>query len=1156
MPLTNAIEAGATLKERYQVVRELGRGGFGVVYLARDLQLREKPVVVKVLTEARRTPGGWAHRKFAQEIEALARIDHPGVVGALDMGELADGTLFLVMQYVDGQTLRQALAKTPMALDRAAGILRQIGSALGAAHEKGIIHRDLKPENILLQTLAGGDEHVKLIDFGIATFLDSGEAATSTLTLIAGSLPYMAPEQLSGAPTLRSDVYALGVVAYEMLTGRRPFVAENAALLYAAQRKGVPEHPRSLRPDLSGTASRLILEALAFSQERRPADARRFVDELARALTPAVRNDDLEIAHVLFMDIVGYSKLPMDQQKEVQSRLQRVVQSSDEYRKGLAGDRLTILPTGDGMALAFFGDPLAPVRGAVEIWKRWHQETSIGLRMGIHSGPVYRVADINLNANVAGGGINVASRVMDCGEGGHILVSETVAAVLRNFTEWAGQIHDLGEVEVKHGAKVRLFNLLADGAGNANVPEKVAASTAARGGPWWVLTNRGDRKGLWAALVLVVVSLLSLATWKILHRPYQPSPESQRWYAQGLGDLREGAYLKASKKFHQATTLDPRNVLAYARLAEAWTELEDPSRARDAMVRSRPPDFDPSRLPARQALEIEAIHHMVTGNHSKSVEGYRELARTAPPSEQAWAQFDLGRAQERNKDVPGAMESYRRALQLDSQNAAVHLRMADLHNKQKRPADARTSLEQAERLYQAASNLEGITEAQYLRAVIANQAGKRPEAAAAIERALTSARLAKSVQQQIRILLQLSRLRIGQSDLKIADQAAKEAVALASENGIENLATRSLIEVGSVALTRGELAEAERYYDQALDAARRNHDPRSEALALINRGSLRVDQGRPDEALADLDEALSYYTRMRHERNSQTARLLIGRARRDRGEYEEAAKVFEDFLARAKVGGDDEQIALAEEGIGSALLVQERFREADSHFETYQRTTESRGDQIRAGFALINRSTVHFEIGDLAEARQLAVRALAVAKSRQSKKLEAAVSRNLAELDLIEGRYPEAERKMNEAVRLAGSADTQLGIESARVQAFRLAHSRNEKAVASCAETVVRARGQPRAWLVLRVELGCAEVALLGKQWEQARSWSREAAARAARGSQRVSEWRALAIGAKADPQDRDAQERVVRAKSALESAMGPRDSVLFFRRPDVKRLF
>src|SRR5439155_22120735 len=162
----------------------------------------------------------------------------------------------------------------------------------------------------------------------------------------------------------------------------------------------------------------------------------------------------LEMAHVLFMDLVSYSLLPMDQQKDYLNELQQVVRESPRFRGAETDGEIIRLPTGDGMALAFFGDPTAPAQCALEVAAALKTRPHLKLRMGIHTGPVYRVADVNANANVAGGGINVAQRVMDCGDAGHILVSKSVADVLLQLSKWAPFLTDLGEHAVKHGVKV------------------------------------------------------------------------------------------------------------------------------------------------------------------------------------------------------------------------------------------------------------------------------------------------------------------------------------------------------------------------------------------------------------------------------------------------------------------------------------------------------------------------------------------------------------------------------------------------------------------------------------------------------------------------------------------------------------------------------
>src|ERR1043166_7090123 len=181
----------------------------------------------------------------------------------------------------------------------------------------------------------------------------------------------------------------------------------------------------------------------------------------------------LEIGHVLFMDIVGYSKLLLDEQRELQQELNEMVRSTEQFRSAEAAGKLVRLPTGDGMALVFFNSPEAPVQCAVEVNKLLRDNPQFQLRMGIHSGPVNKITDVNDRANIAGAGINIAQRVMDCADGGHILLSKRTAEDLSQSRPWRPYLHDLGECSVKHGMSVSLVNLYTDQVGNPAIPERI-----------------------------------------------------------------------------------------------------------------------------------------------------------------------------------------------------------------------------------------------------------------------------------------------------------------------------------------------------------------------------------------------------------------------------------------------------------------------------------------------------------------------------------------------------------------------------------------------------------------------------------------------------------------------------------------------------------
>src|SRR6478735_10430871 len=188
-------------------------------------------------------------------------------------------------------------------------------------------------------------------------------------------------------------------------------------------------------------------------------------------MSDADDNLRLEIRHVLFIDIVGYSKLLIEEQKERLGQLTRIVLGTAQVRDS-TDEQLVRLPTGDGMALVFRHSPEEPAHCALEIAEALRKHPELPVRMGIHSGPVSEVTDVSGRTNIAGAGINMAQRVMDCGDAGHILLSQHVADDLVQYRQWAPRLRDLGECEVKHGVRLHLVNLYADPLGNAAVPQK------------------------------------------------------------------------------------------------------------------------------------------------------------------------------------------------------------------------------------------------------------------------------------------------------------------------------------------------------------------------------------------------------------------------------------------------------------------------------------------------------------------------------------------------------------------------------------------------------------------------------------------------------------------------------------------------------------
>ncbi|CAN5696194.1 hypothetical protein BH11MYX3_BH11MYX3_23500 [soil metagenome] len=273
VPLTTSLEPGQVLAQRYRVQRLLGKGGMGAVYLADDEVLGEL-VALKVISSAWATDEQAMIARFRREAAAARKVSSPSVIRIHDLGEARPGLLYLSMEYFAGRTLAEVIAQRGLVpIDDARDMLKQICTGLDAAHQAGVVHRDLKPSNVLV----GERGIVKIIDFGLATTA-MGEGLTATGAIL-GTPHYMAPEQMRGkAVDARTDIYALGALAYHLVCGRTPFHGDNAIAIGFAHLSEPPTPPRQIRKDIPANLEAAILAALAKSPDERPASARAFLE--------------------------------------------------------------------------------------------------------------------------------------------------------------------------------------------------------------------------------------------------------------------------------------------------------------------------------------------------------------------------------------------------------------------------------------------------------------------------------------------------------------------------------------------------------------------------------------------------------------------------------------------------------------------------------------------------------------------------------------------------------------------------------------------------------------------------------------------------------------------------------------------------------------
>jgi tetratricopeptide (TPR) repeat protein len=857
-----------------------------------------------------------------------------------------------------------------------------------------------------------------------------------------------------------------------------------------------------------------------------------------------------EIAHVLFMDCVSYSLLPMDHQNEMICQLQGILRQLPDFEKALSAGQLICLPTGDGMALAFFSDLTSPIRYARQIAQALKKDPRFQLRMGIHTGPVYRIADINANRNVSGGGINFAQRVMDCGDAGHILMSKATADMLVQLGSWEAVIHDLGEVTVKHGVKIHIFNVFSEEFGNPQTPSKIAGQLLQTGRDETSsnsFTSSNGRRRLIAA-ALVVAALL--AGWSVknalLRWRTQPSPEAMQLYRMGTEDLQAAAYFAATKALEQATRLASDFPLAHARLAESWMDLELPEKAGVEMLLAR--RNGTAGLSSFDRLQIEAIEHSITRDFAVAVSKYHQMLLIAGP-QRADVYLDLGRTYESAEQIPNALENYVLASEAAPRNPAAWLRLAALHSRApQQRVQAHAEFEKAEQLFRVTSNLEGLTEVAYWRSVDANRRGELEENAAQARKALETARLTGNIHQEIRAMLQLGSTAFFAGDAALAESYARQAIDTARANHIDSLAIRGVIVLGNAHLRSRDVAGAERYYDDALSMARRDNTRWLASQALLALASLHQSLNRDEEASREAQEALDFYRSNHFARESVQCLTLIGRVKRDRGDPA-ALDYFLRSLEIAQQADDSFLIALAHESLGGLLKAQERLPAALTH---YRRELQLSTDAQHIGWAAFNCAEALLMLGRLGEIGDVLEKAEANALRFADLREKIAMLR--AEIALTQGQFADAAGRCHRALAASpGPGDTARLI--ATLGMAEIASGNANQGRRNCEAALSRAENLGDMSLRVRVQLAAAEARL--KTGDRAAALALIHQMEPSVADMPLSCWRVMALAARAD--HARAQEYAAAAKHQLDGIArewGSPAFQLYVARPDVHAMF
>jgi tetratricopeptide (TPR) repeat protein len=779
-----------TKVSKYRLDRLLGAGGMGSVYLAHDVDL-DRDVAIKFISPER-AADPTARRRLVHEARAAAALDHPNICAVHDVVVEPDGNAFIVMQYVEGETLARRLEEGPLDPRQALLVATDVASALSAAHRRGIVHRDVKPQNIII-TPSG---RAKLLDFGIARLDEPAGAHSTTATRLTGpgrgpgTPAYMSPEQLQQQPLDgRSDLFSLGAVVYECLTGRQPFDGASEAEIYLRILQEHPPAVSAIRNDVGEREDELCRRLLAKHPDDRFASA----DELLGAL--------------------------------------RVLAPDTSHSSG-------------------------------------------GSRPSVHE--------------------------------------------------------------------------------RRDVLRAMAASAR-------------SRRFLAGLLVVGLLAVAGVWRWRAGSALPPAPPDAERWYVKGTQLIHDGAYHSGRLALEEAVRIFPEYALAYARLAEAYTELDESDNAERALLTVDRLVPNRGRLPTDDRLRLDAVRAIVLHDPAAALKAYAELAERRKGDPAVWV--DLGRAQEVSAPLAHARASYEQAIAIDRHYAAAHLRRGSTLMQTQRD-EALREFDEAERLYRAASNVEGETEALLGRGGFLLSIGRIGGARAALERARAFAISLKNRPQELRASLRLSAVTAVEGRLSEARQLAAAAIDQALSSGFETVAADGLIDLVITLLGQQRPEEAELHVRRAVQLAEKVAEPRLLARTRLQLAAVLIALNRPADALALARQSLEVMRAQGYRRYELIGMLIAARAHEQLTEYAGARSLAAEALRLAEALEDEPQIVLALDNLAGTAAGTGALPEALAYRERREAMVRAQKNVLALAFDLTNRAELLIRLGRPEEAEQ------------------------------------------------------------------------------------------------------------------------------------------------------------------------------------------
>src|ERR1700733_4738413 len=1046
------IEPGRVLGHRYEILQMLGEGGMGTVYKARDREV-DRLIALKVIRPELAQNADALHR-FKQELILARQVTHRNVIRIFDLGE-ADGMKFITMEYIEGRDLKSIIREkgkfTPKEAEK---IVVQVCKALEASHAEGVIHRDLKPQNIMV------DEQgkVSVMDFGIARSMEMVGGMTQTGALV-GTPEYMSPEQAKGQHLdARSDLFSLGIIFYELLTGNSPYKADTAMATLWKRTHEAARPPIELEPGIPPAVSDMVVKCLEIDRERRYQSVADFARDLEAwqsgnsisAATPTQR---------WLRKAAPVGKWLVPALVVVISLLVWVVVKKPGFRFTAKTDQ----PTQPSIALAILpfrnasGDPSLDWLG---VSLADMLSTDVGQSAHLHPVSSDRLRQVLHDLQITPDATSDAATLRQ------------VTSMIAADTVVSGQYAKLGD-QILIDASLR------------NVKQDRTVSFKAQAPSEKDLLAAVDdlaqkiRENL--ALSPQVADELKAQSFK----PSSKSLDAIRLYSEGVDLAGKGNNLEALKRFQASTQADPNFALAYAKLGQTYANLGQDS---DAEQVSRKAVELAESLPVREKYEIGASHARIMTDYPKAIEAYENLAKASP--DDAGVQFTLGSLYQNTGEFQKAREHYAAVLKSDPQSVEALWSMGVLEIKSGNPQgsfdyfnnaltlsikngnDEKKALilqnigiayrlmnkpEEALRNYQEPLAIQRRIGHKRGVAASLNEMGQVYSLPGKPQLALASLNEAMQVRKDIGAkkevgdtLIDLGNFYAGMDQHDKALQMYKESLQIQRDSGDESYQALCLNNIGGVYFTNGQYDDALTYFQQALELREKLKVQGEIAETTYNLAETEARLGQYDQALSHYHRALDLFRSTDDKRNAAIDSYSMGTLFGIQGRYgaalsskEEAVKAFQELQDRSAM------MAEILSGYGGALADAGHWDEAPkTPGEALSLARELKAQALMAQ-TLNFQGDVAFYQADFKSARTLYEKALLAATQSKDREKVLESKIRLAKASASEGHSGEAISSLKDMVREADtlglkylSVECSIGLAEAQVSAKDYSHAR------------------------------------------------------------------------------------------------------------------